>query len=115
MKRLPALRMMAKEVLRWKPVTASGIPHMTTKDDIHEGLWIPQGTNGAGQSMVGDLPCTLSLTFQLQVLALAQRDTILTPKNNTRPFTATQSSTQTSTPSILPDGSNPATQPTANH
>ena len=107
--------MMAKEVLRWKPVTASGIPHMTTKDDIHEGLWIPQGTNGAGQSMVGDLPCTLSLTFQLQVLALAQRDAILALKNNPGPFTATQSSTQTPTPSTSLDGSNPANQPIASH
>jgi Cytochrome P450 len=89
MERLPALRVMVKEVLRWRPVTASGIPHMTTKEDIHEGLWIPQGTNRAGESMVGDLPCTRSLKFQLQVLALAQRDTILTLKNNPGPFTVT--------------------------
>jgi cytochrome P450 len=46
--RLPALRAVVKEVLGWRPVTAGGIPRMTTKNDIYERFWIPKGTNVHG-------------------------------------------------------------------
>lgn len=47
---LPRLRAVVKEVLRWRPVTAGGIPHMSTKDDTYvldDGTtyFIPAGTN----------------------------------------------------------------------
>ncbi|KAK3075062.1 hypothetical protein LTR53_001960 [Teratosphaeriaceae sp. CCFEE 6253] len=34
--RLPRVRAVAKEVLRWRPVTAGGFPHLLIKDDIYE-------------------------------------------------------------------------------
>lgn len=40
---LPTVRAVVKEVLRWRPVTAGGLPHMCTKDDVYEGLFIPAG------------------------------------------------------------------------
>ena len=42
--KLPAVRAVAKEVLRWRPVTAGGLPHMVIKDDVYNGLFIPAGT-----------------------------------------------------------------------
>lgn len=49
MPQLPYVRAVAKEVLRWRPVTAGGIPHMSTKDDSYEAdgktYFIPAGTN----------------------------------------------------------------------
>lgn len=42
---LPTVRAVAKEVLRWRPVTAGGIPHYSVKDDVYNGLFIPAGTN----------------------------------------------------------------------
>jgi cytochrome P450 len=51
---LPITRATIKEVLRWRPVTAGGIPHLLTKDDIYEGFFIPAGTNiHANQWLVG--------------------------------------------------------------
>ena len=41
---LPTIRAVVKEVLRWRPVTAGGLPHMCTKDDVYEGFFIPAGT-----------------------------------------------------------------------
>jgi cytochrome P450 len=41
---LPTVRAVVKEVLRWRPVTAGGLPHMCVKDDVYEGLFIPAGT-----------------------------------------------------------------------
>lgn len=41
---LPVCRAVVKEVLRWRPVTAGGLPHMVTKDDIYEGFFIPAET-----------------------------------------------------------------------
>lgn len=52
--KLPYLRAVVKEVLRWRPVTAGGIPHMCTKDDTYtvttpsgsqHTYFIPAGTN----------------------------------------------------------------------
>lgn len=33
---LPRVRAVAKEVLRWRPVTAGGLPHILTRDDVYE-------------------------------------------------------------------------------
>ena len=43
--KLPRVRAVVKETLRWRPVTAGGLPHYSTKDDIYEGMFIPAGTN----------------------------------------------------------------------
>ena len=41
MPRLPYVRACAKETLRWRPVTAGGLPHqITTRDDIYNGYLI---------------------------------------------------------------------------
>ncbi|KAG4428773.1 hypothetical protein IFR05_015741 [Cadophora sp. M221] len=42
---LPTVRAVAKEALRWRPVTAGGIPHELTKDDVYEGFFFPAGSN----------------------------------------------------------------------
>ena len=42
--KLPTVRAAVKEVLRWRPVTAGGLPHMCTKDNVYEGFFIPAGT-----------------------------------------------------------------------
>ncbi|EXJ92987.1 hypothetical protein A1O3_01543 [Capronia epimyces CBS 606.96] len=42
---LPTVRAVAKEVLRWRPVTAGGVPHELVKDDVYEGHFFPAGTN----------------------------------------------------------------------
>ncbi|KEF51210.1 uncharacterized protein A1O9_12713 [Exophiala aquamarina CBS 119918] len=41
---LPLVRAVAKEVLRWRPVTAGGIPHQLIKDDTYLGFFFPAGT-----------------------------------------------------------------------
>lgn len=48
--KLPRVRAVVKEVLRWRPVTAGGLPHMCTRDDTYtipngETVFIPAGTN----------------------------------------------------------------------
>jgi cytochrome P450 len=42
---LPKVRAVIKEVLRWRPVTAGGVPHQLVKDDVYDGLFFPAGTN----------------------------------------------------------------------
>lgn len=47
---LPRVRAVAKEILRWRPVTAGGFPHQLTKDDVYKmedgrSLFLPAGTN----------------------------------------------------------------------
>ncbi|KIW86774.1 uncharacterized protein Z519_12560 [Cladophialophora bantiana CBS 173.52] len=42
---LPTVRAIAKETLRWRPVTAGGVPHELIKDDVYEGFFFPAGTN----------------------------------------------------------------------
>ncbi|KAI9450392.1 cytochrome P450 [Lactarius psammicola] len=41
---LPYIRAMVKEMLRWRPVVPLGIPHLSTKDDWYNGMFIPKGT-----------------------------------------------------------------------
>lgn len=47
---LPRVRAVAQEVLRWRPVTAGGLPHKLTRDDnykMEDGrtIFLPAGTN----------------------------------------------------------------------
>lgn len=49
MQNLPRVRAVAKEVLRWRPVTAGGFPHMLVKNDIYkmpngESVFLEAGT-----------------------------------------------------------------------
>ena len=41
--RLSCIEAAAKEVLRWRPVSAGGIPHAVTQDDEYMGYHIPKG------------------------------------------------------------------------
>jgi len=41
--RLPLLRAVVKEVIRWRPPVPTGIPHAVEKDDIYDGYLIPAG------------------------------------------------------------------------
>ncbi|RNJ59357.1 hypothetical protein D7B24_002735 [Verticillium nonalfalfae] len=41
--RLPMVRAVVKEVLRWRPPVPTGIPHAVEKDDVYEGYFIPKG------------------------------------------------------------------------
>ncbi|OAP59384.1 hypothetical protein AYL99_06682 [Fonsecaea erecta] len=41
---LPYVDAMVKEVLRWHPVAPSGVPHLTTKADVYNGYFIPEGS-----------------------------------------------------------------------
>lgn len=43
--RLPTVRAVVKEVMRWRPVTAGGVPHELIKDDVYDGYFFPAGTN----------------------------------------------------------------------
>jgi cytochrome P450 len=49
--RLPYIRALVKEVLRWRPVAVlGGTPHASTEDDYYEGYYIPAGTTVLGNS-----------------------------------------------------------------
>ena len=49
--RLPYIRALVKEVLRWRPVAVlGGTPHASTEDDVYEGFYIPSGTTVLGNS-----------------------------------------------------------------
>ncbi|KAL7627220.1 hypothetical protein AAE478_003996 [Parahypoxylon ruwenzoriense] len=41
--RLPLLRAVVKEVIRWRPPVPTGIPHAIEKDDVYDGYFIPGG------------------------------------------------------------------------
>ncbi|KAH7381516.1 cytochrome P450 [Pyrenochaeta sp. MPI-SDFR-AT-0127] len=41
---MPILRAVVMELIRWRPITPSSIPHETTEDDIYDGYFIPKGT-----------------------------------------------------------------------
>jgi cytochrome P450 len=42
--RLPYVRSVIKEVLRWRPVNKFGMPHASSEDDWYEGWFIPKGS-----------------------------------------------------------------------
>jgi cytochrome P450 len=42
--RLPYVLAIVKEILRWRPTIALGIPHVATKEDWYEGMYIPKRT-----------------------------------------------------------------------
>lgn len=49
--RLPYLRALVKEVLRWRPVAVlGGTPHASTENDVYNGYHIPAGTTILGNS-----------------------------------------------------------------
>ncbi|KAF4589785.1 cytochrome P450 [Ophiocordyceps camponoti-floridani] len=41
--KLPLLRAVVKEVIRWRPPVPTGIPHVAEKDDVYDGYFIPAG------------------------------------------------------------------------
>jgi len=41
---LPYVRAIAKETLRWRPITKLGAPHASTEDDWYDGYFIPKGS-----------------------------------------------------------------------
>ncbi|AEO68633.1 uncharacterized protein THITE_43045 [Thermothielavioides terrestris NRRL 8126] len=41
--RLPLLRAVVKEVIRWRPPVPTGIPHAVEQDDVYNGYFIPAG------------------------------------------------------------------------
>jgi cytochrome P450 len=45
MSKLPTVRAVVKESLRWRPVTAGGVPHQLDQDDVYDGFFLPKGTN----------------------------------------------------------------------
>ena len=42
--RLPYVRAIIKEVIRWRPAVRLGLPHAMLEDDWYEGMFIPKGT-----------------------------------------------------------------------
>ena len=43
--KLPYMRACVKETLRWRPVTAGGVPHkLTARDDVYDGYLIPRNS-----------------------------------------------------------------------
>ena len=42
--RLPYVRAIIKEILRWRPTVPFGVPHAATEEDWYEGMYIPKGT-----------------------------------------------------------------------
>lgn len=41
--RLPVLRAVVKETLRWRQPTPLGVPHILEEDDVYDGYYIPKG------------------------------------------------------------------------
>jgi hypothetical protein len=41
---MPILRAVVKETIRWRQAVPSGVPHLTTEDDVYEGYFIPKGS-----------------------------------------------------------------------
>ncbi|KAK8081262.1 hypothetical protein PG996_000043 [Apiospora saccharicola] len=41
--KMPLLRAVVKEVIRWRPPVPTGIPHAVEKDDVYNGYFIPAG------------------------------------------------------------------------
>jgi cytochrome P450 len=41
--RLPYMRAIIKEVIRWRPAVRLGLPHVAAEDDWYDGMFIPKG------------------------------------------------------------------------
>ena len=41
---MPILRAVVKETIRWRQAVPSGVPHVTTEDDVYEGHFIQKGS-----------------------------------------------------------------------
>ncbi|KAH8810189.1 cytochrome P450 [Flagelloscypha sp. PMI_526] len=41
---LPYLHAIVKETLRWSPMFAGSVPHVSSEDDVYEGYFIPKGS-----------------------------------------------------------------------
>ncbi|QRV89943.1 cytochrome P450 family protein [Ceratobasidium sp. AG-Ba] len=41
--RLPYVGRLINELFRWRPTVPNGIPHVSSKDDIYKGYYIPRG------------------------------------------------------------------------
>ena len=41
---LPYIHAIVKETLRWRPIAPLGVPHIATREDWYEGMYIPKGT-----------------------------------------------------------------------
>ncbi|KAF2713324.1 cytochrome P450 [Pleomassaria siparia CBS 279.74] len=41
---MPLLRAVVMEIMRWRPIVPSDIPHQTTEDDVYDGYFIPKGS-----------------------------------------------------------------------
>jgi hypothetical protein len=92
---LPTIRAVAKETLRWRPVTAGGVPHELIKDDVYDGFYFPAGTNVHANQW-----CEVSFL----ILSSTDANTVLGP------FTGTQICIQTQKPSIPIVGYPPSIQ-----
>lgn len=44
MEKLPYVRAVVLEILRWRPVAPFGLPHKNTAEDMYEGYYISKGT-----------------------------------------------------------------------
>jgi cytochrome P450 len=41
--KLPVLRAIGKELIRWRPPVPTGVPHEAERDDVYDGYFIPKG------------------------------------------------------------------------
>ena len=117
---LPTCRAVIKEVMRWRPVTAGGLPHELTRDDVYGGFFFPAGTNiHANQWYVSFLqPVLPILVLALPPFPLLHPHTPSSsfetfPDNILGPSTATPPSIPPPQHSTPPAGSTPPTPPTA--
>ncbi|KAK8041660.1 cytochrome P450 [Apiospora rasikravindrae] len=51
--KMPLLRAVVKEVIRWRPPVPTGIPHAVEKDDVYNGYFIPRWRYDPCNGMVG--------------------------------------------------------------
>ncbi|KAI1342943.1 cytochrome P450 [Xylariaceae sp. FL0016] len=42
--KLPSVRAVIKETMRWHPVTSGGVPHQSVRDDTYDGYFLPRGS-----------------------------------------------------------------------
>ncbi|KAI0056406.1 cytochrome P450 [Artomyces pyxidatus] len=52
--RLPYIDAVCKELLRWRVITALGVPHAALQDDVYKGYFIPKGKYSECRAMLHD-------------------------------------------------------------